>query len=116
VDDENNMLIMLKKVLARNGIQIDAVNNASEALKMAENTTYDLAIIDISMKPMNGLELLEELRNIYPNFAAVMITAYPSDYSERRSFELGALGYITKPIELQNLNTVVNNVLYNGAA
>lgn len=115
MDDERNMSIMLKKVLARKGIHIDAVSAADEALILAEQTTCDLALIDICMKSRNGLELLEELRRIYPDFAAIMITAYPSNYSEQRSLELGALGYLSKPIELQNLNIMADNVLYNNA-
>ena len=111
VDDEKNMLVMLKKVLSRNGMEIDVASSGEEALQLVEKSKYDLALIDICMKPMDGLELLEAIRKAAPNTGAIMLTGYPSPYSIQRSEELGAIGYLTKPIGIIDLNKAIDKAL-----
>ena len=104
---------MLKKALGKSGILVDAVSSGAAALGLAKNGVYDLALIDINMKSLNGLELLEKIRRICPEIKVVMITAYPSAESQKRSMELGAADYLTKPIELTKLREIVNGLLFN---
>ena len=111
VDDETNLQLMYQKVLSRNGIQVDAVGNALEALELIDRTEYDLLLIDVRLTPFDGLELLERLKHAKPDIPAIMITGYPSIYSARRSRELGAFDYLTKPIEIGELNAVVKRAL-----
>lgn len=115
VDDEENMQLMYKKVLSRNGIKVDAVSSVVGALDLIEKTKYDLLIVDISITSMDGLELLVRLQDRSPNIPSIMITGFPSIYTARRCRELGALDYLTKPIEIKELNAVVNNALYSAS-
>ena len=105
------MLVMLRKALAREDIKVDTALNAIEALKLARETEYDLALIDIYMKPVGGLELLGQLREINPRVPAIVITGYPSQYTLRRSAELGAVNYLSKPIGINELNNAVHSAL-----
>ena len=116
VDDEENMQLMYKKVLSRNGIKVDAVNSVMSALDMIQKTNYDLMIVDISITSMDGLELLVKLQDRRPVIPSIMITGFPSIYAARRCRELGALDYLTKPIEIKELNAVVNNALFSASA
>ena len=111
VDDEANMKIMYKKVLSRNGFKVDTVSSASEALDLIRTVKYDLLLIDIQMIPIDGLELLAKLRQIEPDVPVIMITGYPSVYTARRSRELGAFDFLTKPIEINKLKSSIERAL-----
>ncbi len=111
VDDEINMLVMLKKALTRGGMEVDTARTAEDAIKLASETDYDLALIDIYMKPVGGLELLGRLKEVRPEIQTIVITGYPSKYTERRSKELGAFKYLTKPVGIDELNAAVQSAL-----
>jgi DNA-binding NtrC family response regulator len=102
---------MLRKVFSRNGMTVDTANNAADALKMVKENNYDLALIDICMQPVDGLELLKEMRKASPRLQAVMMTGYPSKFTARKSQELGAADYLTKPIGIDELNKVITKTI-----
>jgi len=111
VEDEINMQIMFKKVLSRRDIMVDTAGSYDEAVDRFTHFDYNLLIIDIRLNTSDGLELLEEIRQKNPSIPAIMVTGYPSIYSTSRSKELGAIGYLTKPIEINELNTAVDSAL-----
>jgi DNA-binding NtrC family response regulator len=111
VDDEINMQIMYKKVLSRIDIMVDTAGSFNEAVDKFTNRDYSLLLIDIRLKTSDGLELLQELRQAKPSVPAIMVTGYPSIYSASRSKELGAFDYLTKPIEINELNAAVDRAL-----
>lgn len=103
VDDEKHLLIMLRKVLLRDGATVDTVSCPVKALNLVSKNSYDLAMIDIEMDSANGLELLDKMRKSVPNLAAVFITGSPPVFLNNRITELGAAGFLEKPIDLSRL-------------
>lgn len=108
VDDELNFVILLDHVLSKKGYQVKTATNAHQALALIrEQATFDLAIIDIRMEPMDGLSLLVELKQRLPRLKVIMLTAYPTYETRMSSIKKGASAYFTKPVELGSfLDTV----------
>jgi DNA-binding NtrC family response regulator len=102
---------MYKKVLSRNNITVDTAGSYNEAIDKLKNFDYNLLLIDIRLSTSDGLTLLQEFRQTNPMVPAIMVTGYPSIYSASRSKELGAFDYLTKPIEISELNAAVERAL-----
>ncbi len=104
VDDELNFVILLDRVLSKRGYQVMTAANAEEALALVDQrVTFDVAIIDIRMGPMDGLALLSELKREMPELKVIMLTAYPTYETRVTSIKNGASAYFTKPVELTSL-------------
>ena len=110
VDDEENARIGLKKLLSREGYQVDAVANGFEALEHLDRDTVDLVITDINMPEMNGLVFLRELNRTHPTTSVIMVTAYGGVESYLEAMNLGAFEYLNKPVKLDELRAVMNRI------
>lgn len=111
VDDELNFVILLDRVLSKKGYQVETASNAEQALALIrEHTTFDLAIVDIRMEPVDGLTLLVELKQRLPHVKVIMLTAYPTYETRMTSVQKGASAYFTKPIELGTLLDTVRQL------
>ena len=100
VDDEQDILELLKYNLEREGYQVTTALNGRDALRSAKATRPDLIVLDIMMPGMDGVEVCNQLRQL-PEFKQTLITflsARGEDYSQIAGFEAGADDYITKPI------------------
>ncbi|TMB69740.1 MAG: response regulator, partial [Deltaproteobacteria bacterium] len=78
---------------------------------LLENGGFHLAILDIKMFPLDGLALLAEIKNRCPSIKVIMITAYPTIDSRNESFRKGATTYLTKPLDIQQLKSVIRTIL-----
>ncbi len=110
VDDEENARIGLKKLLSRDGYQVDAVANGYEALEFLDRKQVHLVITDINMPEMNGLMFLRELNRSFPTINVIMVTAYGGVESYLEAMNLGAFEYLNKPIRLDELRTVMQRI------
>ncbi|MBS1570044.1 MAG: response regulator transcription factor [Bacteroidetes bacterium] len=100
VDDEESILELLRYNLEREGIQVVTAANGVEALRTAKQELPDLAVLDIMMPGMDGVELCAELRRT-PGLEGLLIaflTARTEDYSHIAGYEAGADDYINKPV------------------
>lgn len=100
VDDEQDILDLLKYNLEREGYQVTTALNGRDALRSAKANRPDLIVLDIMMPGMDGVEVCNQLRQL-PEFKQTLITflsARGEDYSQIAGFEAGADDYITKPI------------------
>ncbi len=100
VDDEQDILELLKYNLEREGYQVTTALNGRDAIRSAKATRPDLIVLDIMMPGMDGVEVCNQLRQL-PEFKQTLITflsARGEDYSQIAGFEAGADDYITKPI------------------
>jgi serine/threonine protein kinase/CheY-like chemotaxis protein len=101
VDDNEVNRDMLSRRLSRKGYQVKTASNGHEALKMVENGSFDLILLDIMMPGLNGIEVLKILRQKYSTAELPIIMATAKDRSEDvvEALELGANDYVTKPID-----------------
>lgn len=111
VDDEQNFLELLTRILGKRGFEVKTALNGYEALRLLDKEAFDLALLDIRMGPMNGVQLLEKIKERRPDMKAIMMTAYPTSETRMQSFEKGASAYLTKPVDLQELIQTMNSLL-----
>jgi two-component system response regulator (stage 0 sporulation protein F) len=111
VDDDVNFRHLFYQTLRREGYLVSGAENGVEALRMLQNESYDLALIDIRMTPVDGLTVLKIIKKNYARMKVVMITAYGTPEFESDSFRLGADSYLRKPLEIQELKDVIQRTL-----
>jgi len=101
VDDEEDMLAGLQRTLERNitGLEVVTATRPSQALRLMTEQSFDLALLDVMMPEMNGIALLEKLRQKDPELSVVMMTAFASIDLAVEAIRKGAYDFITKPFE-----------------
>lgn len=101
VDDEEDILYMLKYNLSREGYKVKTANNGYKAVETAEKFLPDLILLDIMMPHQDGVETCRQLREIpdLHHTFIIFLTARSEEYSEVAAFDVGADDYITKPIK-----------------
>lgn len=113
VEDEDNIAIALEFLIRREGYGHDRVASGAEALPRIRDTRPDLVLLDVMLPELSGYDICEGIRTD-PGLAGVkvlMMTARGSVIERRRSLELGANGFITKPFELKDLRAEVRRLL-----
>jgi DNA-binding NtrC family response regulator len=113
IDDELEILNVLSRYLSRNpNFSITTYSNPVSALNSMENVEYDLVLLDIMMPEMNGLEVLEKLKNKNKEQKVMMMTAYSTLDKVLKSHKEGATNYVMKPFDsLQILENKILEVL-----
>jgi DNA-binding response OmpR family regulator len=109
VDDERKFAMMLAKRLKLRGIDIDYVSTGEDAIVKAETQSYDVAILDVKMPGIGGIELERKLNKLDPGLKIIFLTGHgsPSD------FETGsgkAAFYLAKPIQIEELIKILHEV------
>jgi DNA-binding response OmpR family regulator len=113
VDDEDNVCQSVKRILSRKGYTVDNAANVDEAVKKISNGSFDLVITDLMMPNTSGLELLQIIREHYPELEVVMITGYASIESAVKATKLGAAAYLPKPFTPVELTDTTEKALAN---
>jgi DNA-binding NtrC family response regulator len=114
LDDVLDAGNLVKRILEKKGHEVFVFTEEEDALNHAQSSDVDLAILDIKLKKMNGVEVLEELKKIAPTMRAIMLTGYPTLETARESLKLGAAEYCVKPIDKDELEEKVAGVLAGG--
>jgi DNA-binding response OmpR family regulator len=107
VDDEENMLALLKRVLGKAGYRVSCANEGNGALKLASEHCFHLAIVDVSMPGMDGIEVLRRLKGIDRELPVIMISAFASWDKEQRARTLGCADYFPKPLNMKHFKTAI---------
>lgn len=114
VDDEPELCKVLKKVLEKEGYRVLTATKGQKALSLLKKEKIHLLLLDLKMPDIGGLELLKRIRGkgkIKNPVPAVILTAYGSLSSAREAMELGAVDYLTKPFDLDEVKSIVREVL-----
>ncbi|MCG6894820.1 MAG: response regulator [Desulfobacteraceae bacterium] len=111
LDDVPDAGHLIKRILAGRGHDVSVFTEEKDALAYARSHHVDLAILDIKLKTMSGIEVLKELKTIAPGIRAIMLTGYPTEETERAAFERGADRYCSKPLDTEELEWIVDEVL-----
>jgi len=107
VDDEYQLLEAFKKKLTREGMEVFTASNGKEALSLIKQETLDIGLFDIKLPDTDGVQLLKKFREVQPTAEVIMLTGYASVDTAIRSMKLGAYDYLTKPVKLSELHTVI---------
>jgi DNA-binding NtrC family response regulator len=111
VDDEINSLKVLSVALAGEKVGVDTARSGEEAFEMFHEKHYDLVISDYKMPGMSGEQLLEKIKTLSPEVPFVLLTAYGTIELAVNAMRKGAYTYLTKPVDLNLLENIVNDLL-----
>jgi two-component system response regulator HydG len=111
VDDELVIRESLQGWLKKSGYQVDTAEGGNAALTMLEKTPYDLLFLDIMMPVMSGIEVLEVVKEDYPHTLVVMITAYGSVETAVQAMKRGAIDYLMKPFDPDQLSLLTEKLM-----
>lgn len=111
LDDVLDAGVMIKRILERKGHQVVVFTDEEEALAYARLHAVNVAILDIRLKKMSGVDVLEELKKISPQTQVIMLTGYPTLETARQAQEWGAFDYCIKPIDKDELEEKVASAL-----
>ncbi|MBW2349718.1 MAG: response regulator [Deltaproteobacteria bacterium] len=111
VDDEKSVCQLLTEVLSGMGFSITATCSPVEALEMATQRCYDLALLDIKMPQIDGISLSRKLRAISPSMGIILITGYGNFENALEAIKLGVSDFIEKPFNIRELLVSVNRLI-----
>jgi DNA-binding NtrC family response regulator len=111
VDDEEPQRTMLASILGRAGFEVVTAANGSHALERMNEASFELLLTDQRMPVMDGLELLEQSRRLQPRMPVVLMTAYGTVSTAVEAMKRGAVDYLTKPFERDELLLVIEKAL-----
>ena len=111
VDDEFSVRDSLANWFRKDGYDVSAAANGREALQLVDEGIYDVAIVDIRMPDMDGVELQARLQNIDANLAVIIITAFAAVDTAVQTLKQGAFDYVTKPVDPDELSHLVRRAL-----
>ncbi len=114
VDDEENLLHFLSKLLKGEGYRVKTAETGAKALERVQRSDFDLAILDIKLPDMDGVAVLRAFREVVPEANVVMITAYGSIESAVEAMKAGAYDYVVKPFRAEEILKVVHKALEQG--
>jgi DNA-binding NtrC family response regulator len=111
VDDEKAMLLAMRGLLSKEGYEVETAASGEEALRRIETGNFHVVITDLSMKDVDGMQVLAQTKRVDPDSAVVMITAYGSEKIAVQAMKLGAVDYLPKPFDNDELRMLVRRVM-----
>jgi DNA-binding NtrC family response regulator len=114
VDDDDEFRSVVARRFQRRGCDVTHTASPVQALRLAEERRFDVAILDIAMPEMDGVKLLERLRQVAPDTQVIMLTGQGTIETAIRAMKLGAYDYLTKPCELAELEVQVQRAYEKG--
>jgi two-component system, NtrC family, nitrogen regulation response regulator GlnG len=106
-DDEESIRWVLGKALTKQGFKVDLASDGKEALELFQHKNYDMAVLDIKMPGITGLELLRRFQEEKPDLLTVIMTAESTMKNAIEAMKQGAYDYITKPFDLDALDAII---------
>ncbi len=111
VEDEKTALKNLQHVMKKEGYEVTGTLSGPNALQLLEKEEFDVVLTDLKMEKVDGVEVLEKSRQLYPDSEVIMITAYASIPSAVETMKKGAYDYIAKPFNLDDVRKAVRSAL-----
>lgn len=111
VDDDEGIRKVLKTILEDEGFIVDTAENGKEAIKRASEKFYNIAVIDIRLPDMEGIELLSKMKNWVPRTRKIIVTGYPTVQNAIEAVNKGADAYILKPFDVEKVLATIKEQL-----
>ena len=112
VDDDETIRTTMKAILQDEGYTVDLAATGKEAIKKTQEKSYDVALLDIRLPDMEGVELLKLLKDGVPRTRKIMVTGYPSMQNAISALNKNADAYLLKPVDVEKLlNTVKQQLI-----
>jgi DNA-binding NtrC family response regulator len=111
VEDEQDMLIGLRKILSNEGQNVDIAGTGSAGLEKIQGSDFDIVITDLKMPDVDGIAILRKVKEVHFDTMVIVITGYGTVESAVEAMKLGAYDYITKPFDAEHIKMVVQKAL-----
>ena len=111
VDDDENIRNTMKTILEDEGYIVDLAASGSEAIQKTKKSAYNIALLDIRLPDIEGVELLKLIKDAVPRTRKIMVTGYPSMQNAIAALNKNADAYLIKPIDIENLLNIVKEQL-----
>ena len=103
IDDEKGFVEVMSKRLSKRNIQVTKAFSGTGGIQALRGEDFDVAVVDLKMEDMDGLEVLKIFKTMVPQMPVIMLTGHGSEEAAREGIRLGAFDYLTKPCELEEL-------------
>jgi len=111
VDDERGFVDIISKRMSKRNIEATKAYSGREALQALRKTDFDAVVLDLKMEDMDGIEVLKIFKKIVPDLPIIMLTGHGSEEAARDGIRLGALDYLTKPCDFEELILKIQEVV-----
>jgi len=103
VDDEKGYVNVLYNRLNKRGFDVTKTFSGLEAIQELRKKDFDVAVLDLKMEDMDGIEVLKILKKMEPDLEVIMLTGHGSKEAAKEGIDCGAFDYLTKPCDLEEL-------------
>lgn len=110
VDDEPQMISMLKRILSREGFELDGAKNKKQALTKMRREQHPIVLLDIKFPEANGADILRSVKEINPLANVIMMTGYSSIENVMECLGEGAVDFFSKPLDMETFVESINRV------
>ncbi|RPJ77568.1 MAG: response regulator [Deltaproteobacteria bacterium] len=114
VDDEKGFADILSKRLSKRNFEVTTALSGAEALQALRKADFDIAVLDLKMEDMDGIEVLKIFKKMCPSMEIIMLTGHGSEQAAREGLSIGAFAYLTKPCDLDDLINMIRQALKRG--
>jgi len=111
IDDDENIRKVLETILEDEGYIVETAETAKQGIEKSEIAFYNLALIDVRLPDMEGIELLSKLRNTKPKMRKIIVTGYPTLQNAIAAVNKGADAYVMKPFEVDKILQTIREQL-----
>ncbi|MFA4917258.1 MAG: response regulator, partial [Syntrophales bacterium] len=111
VDDEKDFVDVIAKRLSKKGFDVTKAFSGPEALQAMRKADFDIVVLDLKMEEMDGIEVLKILGKMAPGLPVIILTGHGSETSAREGVKCGAMEYLTKPCDFEELVGKIEQVL-----
>ena len=103
VDDEEGYVKVLAKRMTRRNMEVMTALSGAEGIQRLRKQDFDVAILDLKMEDMDGIEVLRVFKKMVPDMPVIMLTGHGTEKAAREGLEVGAFDYLMKPCDLEEL-------------
>lgn len=114
VDDEKGFVDVLSKRLARRNFEVTAAFNGDEAIRILRYHDFDIALLDLKMEGMDGIEVLKILKKMAPEVPVIMLTGHGSQVAADDGRKYGVADYLPKPYDFDKLIQKIRSIISKG--
>ncbi len=114
VDDEKGFADIIAKRMSKRDINVTKAYSGVEALQAIRKANFDVAVLDLKMEDMDGIEILKIFKKMDPDLAVIMLTGHGSEAAARDGIKFGAFDYLTKPCDLEELIKKIQEAVQSG--
>jgi DNA-binding NtrC family response regulator len=111
VDDEREFVKVLFKRLSRRDMDVTMAFSGTDAIQALRKVDFDVAVLDLKMEDMDGLEVLKIFKKMYPKMEVIILSGHESEQTAREGIKYGAFDYLSKPCDFKELIATINKAI-----